>query len=55
MNIIMKNLRVLLYWQKNDRNNNINTGEPTSNEPDIERANDLGPGDAGLNDRKMTR
>ena len=38
-----------------DRNNNINTTEPTSNEPDVERANDLGLGDAALNDKKMTR
>ncbi len=38
-----------------DRNNNMSTGEPTSNEPDVERANDLGLGDAGVNDRKMTK
>jgi len=38
-----------------DRNNNINTVEPTGNEPDVERANDLGLGDAGVNDKKMTR
>jgi len=38
-----------------DRNNNINATESTSNEPDVERANDLGLGDAALNDKKMTR
>ena len=39
----------------NDRNNNVNMDEPTNNEQDIETANDLGLGDAAVNDKKLTR
>jgi hypothetical protein len=38
-----------------DRNNNMNTADPTANEPNVERANDLGLGDAAVNDKKLTR
>ena len=39
----------------NDRNNNENTADPSSNEPDVQRANDTGLGDAGVNRNKMTK
>ena len=38
-----------------DRNNNMNTADPKASEPDVERANDTGIGDAAVNDKKMTR
>jgi hypothetical protein len=38
----------------NSRNNNINAETPSANEPDVERANDTGIGDSGLNDEKLT-
>ena len=36
-------------------NNNMNTANPKASEPDVERANDTGIGDAAVNDKKMTR
>jgi hypothetical protein len=38
----------------NARNNNAAMDTPVSGEPNVERANDTGIGDAGLNDTKLT-
>jgi len=38
-----------------DRNNNMNMADPKANDPNVERANDSGIGDAAVNDKKMTR
>ena len=38
-----------------DRNNNFNDENITANEPTVEKANDTDIGDAGVNDRKMTK
>lgn len=38
-----------------ERNNNINVSEPSGNEPNVERANETGLGDAGVNREKLTK
>lgn len=39
----------------NSRTNNMNNPDRDSEEVNVERANDTGLGDAGVNDEKMTR
>ena len=39
----------------NERNNNVNAGGLSAYEPDVERANNTGLGDAGVNRRKLTK
>ena len=38
----------------NSRNNNTNVEAPSTNEPDVESANDTGIGDSGWNRDKLT-
>ena len=38
----------------NARNNNENNATPSANEPNVERANNTGVGDSGINDEKLT-
>jgi hypothetical protein len=38
-----------------ERNNNTNASEPSGNEPNVERANETGLGDAGVNREKLTK
>jgi hypothetical protein len=38
----------------NSRNNNLSSELPTANDPNVERANDAGIGDSGINDVKLT-
>jgi hypothetical protein len=37
------------------RNNNTNVTETPGNEPKVERANGVGPGDAGVSRKKLTK
>lgn len=39
----------------NERNNNTNTDDDTSREPNVEQANNTGIGDSGINDDKLTK
>jgi hypothetical protein len=38
----------------NERTNNMNDTTDTSGEPNVERANDTGIGDSGVNDERLT-
>jgi hypothetical protein len=38
----------------NTRNNNMNVDTPSTNEPDVERANDSGLGDSGWNRDRLS-
>lgn len=39
----------------NSRTNNMNNDNPVSEDVNVERGNDTGLGDAGVNDEKLTR